>query len=248
MVPLAKRRLLNVLIVDDEDAFRLSIEMALKITKEFITHSVDCGESAIAELKKEQFDVILLDYMMPDMSGIEVLRWLQEQLIQTPVIMITGAGSEAVAMEALKLGVYDYIRKDQLDIDRLAFVIHSSYERFLLRKKSIKQEAREQLLKEKQKEIDALEELFETVSSVGLLVDKSISDVSRNLKSYEEKIQSAISQEGKELLGEVFGQLKYDIEVIGSGVNSIRNLSNIITKKLDEISLAPIPEEDQANR
>jgi DNA-binding NtrC family response regulator len=99
----------HVLLVDDEDSFRLSIEMALKMTNEFIVQSCDSGESAVRILRKEAFDVILLDYKMSEMSGLDVLEWMHSQKILTPVILVTGAGSEAIAIEALKLGAYDYL-------------------------------------------------------------------------------------------------------------------------------------------
>ncbi len=66
--------MIRVLLVDDEDSFRLSVEMALKMTDQFSVRSCNSGESAVELLKKDQFDVILLDNKMEDMSGLEVLQ------------------------------------------------------------------------------------------------------------------------------------------------------------------------------
>ncbi|MEK6565684.1 MAG: response regulator, partial [Bacteroidota bacterium] len=106
------QRLLHVLVVDDENSVRLSIEMGLKMTNSFAVESCESGEDAVELLQKNTFDVIILDNRMPGMSGIDVLQWMHEQKVIIPVIMITAAGSEEVAVEALKHGVFDYIRKD----------------------------------------------------------------------------------------------------------------------------------------
>jgi len=146
------QHLLHVLVVDDENSVRLSIEMGLKMTNSFAVESCESGEDAVELLQKNTFDVIILDNRMPGMSGIDVLQWMHEQKVIIPVIMITAAGSEEVAVEALKHGVFDYIRKDQISKDRLAIAIKSVNERFLYRKSMIAREAEDRLLKEKQKE------------------------------------------------------------------------------------------------
>ena len=122
---MAQQPLLNVLLVDDEDSFRLSIEMGLKLTDAFVVESCDSGESAVELMKEKTFDVILLDNRMGDMSGMDVLEWMHAQRITTPVILVTAAGSESTAIEALQLGVYDYIRKDHIDVERLSIAVKS---------------------------------------------------------------------------------------------------------------------------
>ena len=93
---------LRVLLVDDEDSFRLSIEMGLKMTSTFAVDSCGSGEEAVDLLKKEAFDVILLDNRMGEMSGMDVLEWMHSQKISTPVILVTAA-SESTAIEAMQL-------------------------------------------------------------------------------------------------------------------------------------------------
>jgi diguanylate cyclase (GGDEF)-like protein/PAS domain S-box-containing protein len=78
-------------------------------------HSVDTardGEEGLALLAKAPYEVVLLDYHMPNMSGMEVLRKLAEHQRQPSTIMLTGEGNAEVAVEALKLGAADYIVKD----------------------------------------------------------------------------------------------------------------------------------------
>jgi DNA-binding response OmpR family regulator len=237
--------LMQVLIVDDENSFRLSLEMALKITNNFAVRSCDSGQAAVEILKKDQFDVILLDYKMDDMTGLEVLEWMHSQEIQTPVIMITAAGSEAVAVEAMKLGVYDYLRKDQLDIDRLSLAMKSVYERYLYRRQIIEREAEKRLLKEKQKDLDSLRLFHNTVNSVGQLLEKSLVELQKNLRRFERELSETVPDKGKERVKEVFSELHQSLEVVSSGVASMRNLSSVVTHRLDEIHISPKVDEQQ---
>jgi len=237
--------LMQVLIVDDENSFRLSLEMALKITNNFAVRSCDSGQAAVEILKKDQFDVILLDYKMDDMTGLEVLEWMHSQEIQTPVIMITAAGSEAVAVEAMKLGVYDYLRKDQLDIDRLSLAMKSVYERYLYRRQIIEREAEKRLLKEKQKELDSLRLFHNTVNSVGQLLEKSLVELQKNLRRFEGELSETVPDKGIERVKEVFSELHQSLEVVSSGVASMRNLSSVVTHRLDEIHVSPKVDEQQ---
>ncbi len=236
---MASSGMLRVLIVDDEDSFRLSIEMALKMSDKFSVRSCGSGEAAIELLKTEQFDAILLDNKMEDMTGLEVLQWMHEQEIQTPTIMVTAAGSEAVAVEAMKLGVYDYLRKDQLEIDRLRLAIKSVCERYQFKQQVIEREAEKRLLKDKQKELDSLRMFHDTVNSVGQLLEKSLADMQRNLGTFERELLGSVTDEAHARFKEIFRELHQTVDVISSGVSSMRNLSSVVTHRLDEINLVP---------
>lgn len=126
---------LNILLVDDDEFFvqivasQLSEEFKHKTT---IAHD---GKEAKDILSKNhhQFDIILTDYDMPYMNGLELLRWVRESGIDIPVVMLTAAGSETVAVEAMKSGAYDYVRKEQIDLYHLDVVISGTRERFLFR-------------------------------------------------------------------------------------------------------------------
>jgi DNA-binding response OmpR family regulator len=231
--------MIRVLLVDDEDSFRLSIEMALKMTDQFSVRSCNSGEAAVEIMQKDQFDVILLDNKMEDMSGLEVLQWMHTQEVQTPAIMITAAGSEAVAVEAMKVGAYDYLRKDQLDIDRLRLAIKSVCERYLFRKQAIESEAEKRLLKGKQKELDSLRLFQDTVNSVGQLLEKSFSDLQKNLNSVERELLGSVTDDAHVRFKEIFRDLHQTLGVISSGVSSMRNLSVVVTHRLEEIQIVP---------
>lgn len=103
---------LKVVIIDDEEAhFRL---MKRAINRALPLASVDYfkdAKSCLERLDEITPDVIILDYHMPGMNGIEFLEALIRQNMDIPVIMITGRGDESIAVQAMKLGAWDYLVK-----------------------------------------------------------------------------------------------------------------------------------------
>ncbi len=114
----------RILVIDDETDIRESLELLL--TSE--NYSVDLAENATSGLQKfdsGNHDLVLLDLMMPDRSGMEVLVDIRQRDQETPIFMLTAYGSEEVAVRALKSGANDYFPKpwdnDKLliEIDRM---------------------------------------------------------------------------------------------------------------------------------
>lgn len=85
--------------------------------------------TALGRLAQETFDLVLLDYHMPAMSGLDMLAKIREAHHALPVIMLTGMGNEAVAVEAMKRGAQDYLRKDQLTVHELTRAVITALER-----------------------------------------------------------------------------------------------------------------------
>ena len=100
----------NILIVDDEETARISLADILRL-EGYRVSDADNGESALAMLEKDEFDLILLDIRMPGMDGIEVLRKVTEIAPDTQVILLTAHGSMESAIEALQYGAHDYLIK-----------------------------------------------------------------------------------------------------------------------------------------
>ena len=100
----------RVLVVDDEESIREFLEIMLK--KE--GYSVTCAENgAVAQniLQKKSFDLVISDFQMPEMTGMELLKFVKEYFPQTVFMMITAFGTTESAVEAMKVGAYDYITK-----------------------------------------------------------------------------------------------------------------------------------------
>ncbi len=100
----------HVMVVDDEETARTFCADALKDLG-FVTHTAESGGEALSILESGGIDIVLADLVMPGMSGLELLKNLKEVAPDLDVVMMTGYGSVPSAVEAIKLGAYDYLTK-----------------------------------------------------------------------------------------------------------------------------------------
>ncbi len=101
----------RILIVDDDEDLRLSLGEQLRLHEEFDTGEAEDGAAAIDSVQRENYDAILLDVGLPDMDGREVCRLMRRKGVKVPIIMLTGADSDADTILALDSGANDYITK-----------------------------------------------------------------------------------------------------------------------------------------
>jgi DNA-binding response OmpR family regulator len=107
----------KILLVDDEYEFVQTLAQRLKLRKYDVV-TAQSGEQCLEIFSSNPFDLVVLDLMMPGMSGLEVLAGLKRLEKSIPVILLTGHGSTKEGMEGMKLGAADYLMKP-LDIDQL---------------------------------------------------------------------------------------------------------------------------------
>lgn len=100
----------KILIVDDEENIRDYIETVLQCAH-YQTEQAGDGVEALEKIHTFKPDIVVLDYMMPRMTGLEVLRQLASLKLMIPCIIVTGRGSEEIAVTMLKEGAFDYITK-----------------------------------------------------------------------------------------------------------------------------------------
>ena len=100
----------RILIVDDEEDIREGLETLLNLENYRVDQAVNANEG-LARLENTSFDLVLLDLMLPDKSGIDFLKELRQRDSTTPVFLITAYGSLDVAVQALKNGANDYFSK-----------------------------------------------------------------------------------------------------------------------------------------
>mgnify|MGYP000976694938 CR=1 FL=1 len=101
---------LRILLVDDETIFARNMSKLLAF-RGYQVKAVHNGQSAIAELEQTPYDVMVLDLKMPGMDGLATLREVKKLGLFTETLILTGHGSIDSALEAVKLGAYDYLTK-----------------------------------------------------------------------------------------------------------------------------------------
>ncbi len=125
---------INILVVDDEPSIRRLAQKALAGPDRIVT-TADSAEKAMRLADAQDFDVILLDIRLPDSNGLGLLERFRERLPDVEVIMITAYAEVATAVEAMKMGAYDYITKP-FSLERISLVIEKAYQRSQLQREN----------------------------------------------------------------------------------------------------------------
>jgi DNA-binding NtrC family response regulator len=120
-----KNKDIKVLLVDDEEAFVNTLAQRLKM-RELNVNTVYDGEQALAKVKSEEPDVMVLDLKMPGLHGMDVLREIRKAYPNMQVIILTGHGTEKDEEEPRRLGGFDFLRKPA-DIETLVGKIKEAY-------------------------------------------------------------------------------------------------------------------------
>lgn len=113
----------KVLIVDDEDVLRMLIEDTLEELEDVEIHTAENGVEALTRLEADCYDLVILDYMMPEMTGIEVLGELDAELKQrTPIMMLTAKAQEMDRNRAREAGARYFMPKPFSPMELLQLV------------------------------------------------------------------------------------------------------------------------------
>ncbi|MGH9321111.1 MAG: sigma-54-dependent transcriptional regulator, partial [Vicinamibacteria bacterium] len=133
----------RILVIDDEESMRQLLEIALGKEGYRLTLA-ESGRKATELFDKSSYDLVISDIKMPDMSGVDVLRHIKETDPTVPVIMITAYASAETAVEALRLGAYDYLTKP-FKLEELKTNIRNALEKVRLKKEneSLKRELKQ---------------------------------------------------------------------------------------------------------
>ncbi len=102
---------MQILCIEDDEGLLYLLRQALENARFLVTEALS-GVQGLHLLQEGSFDVILIDHEMPMMTGIEVIRQIQALHYDVPIIMLTGAGNEEIAVQALRSGASDYLVKD----------------------------------------------------------------------------------------------------------------------------------------
>ncbi len=107
----------KILLIDDEEEFVTTLAQRLEY-RDYKAKTAPDGQSGINMLANEAFDIVILDLMMPGLSGIDTLKQIRSNNHDIPVILLTGHGSTKAGIEGMRLGAFDYLMKP-LDINDL---------------------------------------------------------------------------------------------------------------------------------
>jgi len=177
----------RILIIDDEENFRHMLSVILKKEKYEVETAAN-GEEGLQKLTSSTFDQILCDIRMPGMDGLDFLREVQKLGNGSSIIMMSAYGTIDTAIEAMKLGAYDYISKP-FKPDEIILTLRKAEERERLRREN------EQLRKEVKKEYS-----FEKIVSKNEKMQK-IFEVIKKVAHYKSTILiTGESGTGKELV------------------------------------------------
>ena len=125
----------HILLIDDSEAVQAAISSVLS-NREYVLTTVSRGADALACLEHQGYDLILLDYSLPDIDGLHLLRTLVKKNPDIPVIMVTGSGSERLAVQALKSGASDYLVKTSDFISKLPHVVRDNLDKYDMRRRN----------------------------------------------------------------------------------------------------------------
>ncbi len=152
--------IIKILMIEDNDDFGKLVELYLSQHPDYVFHLVwkKSGEEGLVELETNlDFHIVLMDYNLPGMNGVEVTRSLIEKGITIPVVFITVNRDFDLAVETMKLGVEDFLVKDEISTPVLPRTIVSVLERVRLRQQL-------SALEISSKRIEAIQELVLGIS------------------------------------------------------------------------------------
>ena len=203
----------KILVIDDEEFIRINLNDIFS-QEGYKTDLVDSGKVGLQSIKENNYDLAFLDINLPDINGIEVLKEIKSIEPDLLVIVITGFASVESAVDAIKLGAYDYIKKP-FKADAIKLITKLAFETIQLKRKV-------QKLELQQKELQGID---------------SIIGESEVIKKLKEQIVDYSAHDSGTVL--ITGESGCGKELIAS---AIHNLSKRSDKAFVEINCASIPE------
>ena len=153
---------MRMLIIEDDKSFS-DILYEFFSTKNFKIDTAENGKEAFEKLKNSNYDVVLLDLLLPDINGMDILRKIKESSGITEVIVITGHGNIKLAVQAIKMGAYDFLTKP-CSLSEIEITVRKAVESVSLKK--------ENELYKKEKSITNYEELIFESPKMKEIVEK----------------------------------------------------------------------------
>ncbi len=226
---------LKVLLVEDNPTDALIVKKKLQRDRAFdyeVNHVLS-GEEAIANLSERSYDITLLDYNLPKKSGLETLRDIKSKDIKMPVVMITGQGDEAVAVQLMKEGAFDYLSKREGYEDSVPLMIRKTiaeykalFEREQFQKEIALKKDELEKANSRLKELDRMKSDF--VANVVHELRTPLAIIKGNLDNIDKGFAGEVQPKQKGILDDVFRV----IDRLTRLVNDLLDLSKIESGKI----------------
>ncbi|MEJ5284105.1 MAG: HD domain-containing phosphohydrolase [Brevinematales bacterium] len=212
-----QRRKYNFLIVEDEISVLKVLNDILKLSPNInLIYTAENGEDALEVYKTNEIDVVITDLLMPQMTGLELIRKIKDYNPDAHIIVISAYGSVENLKEAIRNGAYDYILKP-FTVDEILFAVNRVIDKLKLldeRRKYIT--SLEKAVKEAKKELessffDSLKVILNTLE----VRDRRTLEHSHNVAIYAEKLGKKVGFSKNQLESLVMGSTLHDIGKIG---------------------------------
>ena len=218
--PMIDNAPVTVLLVDDEESYATVVAFGLREESGYSVTVASDGREAVDLLRssKQGFDVLVLDYKMPVMNGLDVLRWMHEERNETPVIMLTAAGSETIAVEAMKLGAYDYCRKEETDIHRLSNVIKATHERRLFRvARAVEEERAREIILNK----EATDKVRDVINAITPTMNSAFASISADIETKGDRLLEKLRGEDRRELRAMLNTIQDQVGRLEAGIRGL---------------------------
>ncbi len=200
----------TVLLVEDNVDFAKLVRIYLSRFEDAQIEVVwkENGSEGIAEAERNpSLDVILMDYFLPGMNGLEITRALKEKNVQTPVVFLTVNKDMNLAVEVMKLGVQDYLVKEEISTPILPKTIMT-----IVEKRKFQKEVAE--LEIRQKRLEAMQEMIVGITN----------EISGPLESMKKIVEMLIQRGGSEKGAKYLWIIRENVERIESKMEKLINL------------------------
>ena len=227
-----------MLVVDDDESVRRSLAGHLEDLGHSVIHAKD-GQSAVTAFGTHSPDMVLMDLRMPVMGGVEAMQAILEKNPECPVIVISGAGQVADAIEAIRAGAWDYLVKPIEDLSILSLAMERAVEKLALRRQVKEYQSHlEQQVKERTADLEAANEalqhktiaLKEVVNTVQAEKKEAIQTIATQIDQTVipllQRLREASTAAGKPIVENVEESLR---RIVKSEVEPLTQLAGSLT-------------------
>lgn len=232
----------TILIIDDEELVRANLAIYLE-TSGFQIIEAENGRAGLVRFHELNPDIILVDLNMPEVDGFRVLSEVRDQSPETPIIVISGAGTIEAAIEATRSGAWDFILKPVVDMSVVEHIVGKAWERSLLLKENrIYREYLEEEVQKRTKELNqeilvrkrAEEELQVLNEELENRILERTQELQESLEKLRKTQKQLIVQEKLASLGSLTAGIAHEIKNPLNFVNNFAEMCQDLVQQLQE--------------